>query len=75
MTGKTHIMAGITATTAIVAITDAYQPNGSLQQELPVDYFRIFAIAAAKSGGGFRRFRKLSIQSLDIGRLHTVYYF
>jgi len=27
MTGKTHIMAGITATTAIVAITDAYQPE------------------------------------------------
>ncbi|GEN89139.1 metal-dependent hydrolase [Oceanobacillus sp. FSL W8-0428] len=27
MTGKTHIMAGITVTTAIVAITDAYQPE------------------------------------------------
>ncbi|GAA0339300.1 metal-dependent hydrolase [Oceanobacillus oncorhynchi subsp. oncorhynchi] len=27
MTGKTHIMAGITATTAIVAITDGYQPE------------------------------------------------
>ncbi|WP_080874463.1 metal-dependent hydrolase [Oceanobacillus timonensis] len=27
MTGKTHIMAGIAATTAIVAITDAYQPE------------------------------------------------
>ncbi|WP_152658167.1 metal-dependent hydrolase [Oceanobacillus sp. CFH 90083] len=27
MTGKTHIMAGIAATTAIVALTDAYQPE------------------------------------------------
>ncbi|MFD1067850.1 metal-dependent hydrolase [Oceanobacillus locisalsi] len=27
MTGKTHIMAGITATTAIAAVTDTYQPE------------------------------------------------
>lgn len=27
MTGKTHIMAGITATTTIAAMTDAYQPE------------------------------------------------